>query len=91
MKLWLPTLQSTRAGRGPYSSADPMQLLGLPPHPGLMFQATEEQYMQGAAGALFGIPALGVDSHMFIYTSDYYKGLIKEGPTCQPYSAYLLW
>ena len=71
-------------GPGAIFVGDPMQLLGLPPHPGLMFQATEEQYMQGAAGALFGIPALGVDSHMFIYTSDYYKGLIKKARLANP-------
>ena len=71
-------------GPGAIFVGDPMQLLGLPPHPGLMFQATEEQYMQGAAGALFGIPAFGVDSHMFIYTSDYYKGLIKKARLANP-------
>ena len=71
-------------GPGAIFVGDPMQLLGLPPHPGLMFQATEEQYMQGAAGALFGRPALGVDSHMFIYTSEYYRGLIKKARLTDP-------
>ena len=71
-------------GPGAIFVGDPMQLLGLPPHPGLMFQATEEQYMQGATGALFGIPPLGIDSHMFIYTSDYYKELVQKARLTDP-------
>ena len=33
---------------------------------------------EGAGAGLFGVPPLGVDSHMFIFTSDYYKGLLEK-------------
>ena len=71
-------------GPGAIFVGDPMQLLGLPPHPGMMFDAPEEQYMQGAMAALFGVPEFGIDSHLFIYTSDYYKGLIEKAKLTNP-------
>lgn len=33
---------------------------------------------EGAGAGLFGVPALGIDSHIFISTSDYYKGLLEK-------------
>ena len=71
-------------GPGAIFVGDPMQLIGLPPHPGMMFEASEEEYMQGATAALFGIPQLGIDSHLFIYSSDYYKGLIEKAKLTDP-------
>ena len=71
-------------GPGAIFVGDPMQLIGLPPHPGMMFDASEEEYTQGATAALFGVPQLGIDSHLFIYSSDYYKGLIEKAKLTDP-------
>ena len=71
-------------GPGAIFVGDPMQLIGLPPHPGMMFNASEEEYTQGATAALFGVPQLGIDSHLFIYSSDYYKGLIEKAKLTDP-------
>lgn len=71
-------------GPGAIFVGDPMQLVGPPPHPGLMFQATEDQYIQALTGSIVGVPSLGVSSHMFIYTSDYYQGLIERARLTDP-------
>ena len=71
-------------GPGAIFVGDPMQLIGPPPHPGLMFQATEDQYIQALTGSIVGIPSLGISSHMFIYTSDYYQGLIEKARLTNP-------
>ena len=71
-------------GPGAIFIGDPMQLIGLPPHEGLMFGASEEEYLQGATAALIGVEALGIPSHMFIYTSDYYRGLIAKANLTNP-------
>ncbi len=71
-------------GPGAIFVGDPMQLLGPPPHPGLMFDAPEAEYIQGATAALFGVPQLGIDSHLFIYTSEYYKSLIQKAKLTNP-------
>ena len=71
-------------GPGAIFAGDATQLIGLPPHEGLMFQIPEEQYRQGSAAALFGVPAAGIPGHMFIYTSDYYEGLIEKANLTDP-------
>lgn len=71
-------------GPGAIFVGDPMQLIGLPPHPGMMFNASEEDYTQAATAALFGVPQLGLDSHLFIYSSDYYKGLLEKAKLTDP-------
>ncbi len=71
-------------GPGAIFVGDPMQLIGPPPHEGLRFQVPEEAYTQAATAALFGVPALGIPDHMFIYTSDYYKGLIEKANLTEP-------
>lgn len=71
-------------GPGAIFVGDAMQLVGPPPHPGLMFQATEDQYIQGLTASIVGAPALGISSHMFIYTSDYYQGLIEKARLTDP-------
>ena len=71
-------------GPGAIFVGDPMQLIGPPPHEGMMFQASEEQFVQGSMAALFGVPELGIASHMFIFTSDYYRGLIEKARLTNP-------
>jgi TRAP-type C4-dicarboxylate transport system substrate-binding protein len=71
-------------GPGAIFEGDPTQLIGPPPHEGLMFQFPEELYSQTAGAALIGSPQLQVPSHMFIYTSDYYKGLIEKANLTNP-------
>ena len=71
-------------GPGAIFVGDPMQMIGPPPHEGLMFGVTEEQYKQAATAALFGVPELGIDSHLFIYTSEYYQGLIEKARLTNP-------
>ncbi len=71
-------------GPGAIFVGDPSQLIGPPPHPGLMFEATEAQYLQALTGSILGFPDLGIASHMFIYTSDYYQGLIKKARLTNP-------
>ena len=53
-------------GPGAIFVGDATQLIGPPPHPGLMFQATEAQYIQALTASIFGFPAMGISSHMFI-------------------------
>ena len=62
---------------------DASQLLGLPPHAGLMFNLPQTFYTQASAAALFGLPG-GISSHMFIFTSDYYQGLIEKANLTNP-------
>ena len=63
---------------------DATQLIGPPPHPGLMFQASEARYIQALTASIFGFPAMGISSHMFIYTSAYYQGLIEKARLTNP-------
>ena len=71
-------------GPGAIFVGDPTQLVGLPPHEALMFQATEQEYLTGAGAALFGVPQAGIASHMFIYTSEYYQDLIEKANLTAP-------
>ena len=71
-------------GPGAIFVGDPTQLIGPPPHPGLMLQATEEQYLQGLTASIVGLPSMGISSHMFIYTSDYYQGLLQKARLTNP-------
>ena len=71
-------------GPGAIFIGDPMQLVGLPPHEGLMFRFPEEAYTQAATLGLFGLPELGVPSHLFIYTSEYYQGLLEKANLTSP-------
>ena len=56
---------------GAVFAGDPMQLVGLPPHEGLMFQASEEQYLQGAPQLrlLASRPWAFPDTHSFTQAS----------------------
>ena len=71
-------------GPGAIFVGDPMQLIGPPPHEGLMFQVPEAQYTQASTAALLGVPVMRIPSHMFIYTSDYYQGLIQKANLTNP-------
>ena len=59
------------SGPGAVFAGDPMQLVGLPPHEGLMFQASEEQYLQGAPQLrlLASRPWAFPDTHSFTQAS----------------------
>ena len=71
-------------GPGAIFVGDAMQLVGLPPHEGLMFDVPEPEFRQASAAALFGVPQAGIPGHMFIYTSDYYRGLIEKANLTDP-------
>ena len=71
-------------GPGAIFVGDPTQLIGPPPHEGLMFQFPEELYTQMSGLALAGSEQLGLPSHMFIYTSDYYRDLIAKANLTNP-------
>ena len=71
-------------GPGAIFVGDPMQLVGPPPHEGLMFLFPPELYNQVATLGLVGSEQLGVPSHMFIYTSDYYRQLIEKANLINP-------
>ena len=71
-------------GPGAIFVGDPTQLLGPPPHPGLMFETPEFLYTQIFQMSLFGAPELRLDSHMFIYTSDYYQDLLEKAKLTNP-------
>ena len=71
-------------GPGAIFVGDPMQLIGPPPHEGLMFELPGELYTQLSMAGLFGAQDLGISSHMFIYTSDYYQGLIRKANLTNP-------
>ena len=71
-------------GPGAIFVGDPMQLVGPPPHEGLMFSMPPEQYNLLAGAALAGAQELQIPSHMFIYSSDYYRGLIRKARLTNP-------
>ena len=71
-------------GPGAIFVGDPTQLIGPPPHEGLTFGFPAELYSQLAGAALFGSPELQIPGHMFIYTSDYYQGLIEKANLTSP-------
>ena len=71
-------------GPGAVFVGDPLQLVGPPPHESLRFGVPEELYNQLFQLALFGSQELRVDSQMFIYTSDYYRGLIEKANLTNP-------
>ena len=71
-------------GPGAIFVGDPTQLIGPPPHEGLMLSFPAEQYNLLAGAALAGSPELQVPSHMFIYTSDYYQGLMQKANLTNP-------
>ena len=75
---------SVANGPGAIFVGDPRQLIGPPPHEGLMFRFPEDAYTQVATLGLFGSPELGAPSHLFIYTSDYYQGLIQKANLTNP-------
>ena len=71
-------------GPGAIFVGDPNQLIGPPPHEGLTFRVPQEKYTQTSMAGLFGAPDLGVASHMFIFTSDYYQGLLEKAKFTNP-------
>ena len=71
-------------GPGAIFVGDPMQLIGLPPHEGLMFEAPEADYLEASTASLVGVPTMGIQGHMFIYTSDYYQNLIERANLTDP-------
>ncbi len=71
-------------GPGAIFVGDPTHLIGPPPHEALMFKFPAEQFNQLAGAALLGSPELQAPSHMFIYTSDYYQGLIQKANLTNP-------
>ena len=42
------------------------------------------QFTQAFQGALFGVEQLGIPGHTFIYTSDYYQGLLEKANLLNP-------
>ena len=50
----------------------------------MSFGMPDEVYQQIATLGLFGSPDLGVPSHLFIYGSDYYQGLIDKANLTSP-------
>ena len=87
-----PTAEETLAayaaekanGPGAIFVGDPTQLIGPPPHPGLTFEFPDALYTQMSGLALAGSPELQVPGHMFIFTSDYYRGLIDKANLTNP-------
>ncbi len=70
-------------GPGAIFAGDAAQLLGLPPHAALMFNLPQSFYTQASAAALFGLPG-GISDHLFIFTSDYYQGLLDKAKLIDP-------
>ena len=70
-------------GPGAIFAGDAAQLLGLPPHAALMFDVPQSFYTQASAAALFGLPG-GIPGHLFIFTSDYYQGLLDKAKLTDP-------
>ena len=70
-------------GPGAIFAGDATQLLGLPPHAALMFNLPQSFYTQASAAALFGLPG-GIPSHLFIFNSDYYQGLLDKAKLTDP-------
>ena len=71
-------------GPGAIFVGDPTQLIGPPPHEGLLFQFPPEQYNLLAGAAIVGSPELQIPGHLFIYGSDYYQGLIRKAKLTNP-------
>ena len=71
-------------GPGAIFVGDPTQLIGPPPHEGLMFGFPGELFTQMSGLALAGSSELQVPGHMFIYTSDYYRELISKANLTNP-------
>ena len=71
-------------GPGAIFMGDPMHLIGLPPHQGLMFDLPEAMYTQLSMLSLMGEPSLGLPSQSYIYTSDYYQQLIQKARLTDP-------
>ena len=70
----------------PANPASFAQLIGPPVHESLVFLPQEAQAMfeQLFQVAVFGNEQLGVSDHLFIYTSDYYAGLIEKANLLNP-------
>ena len=71
-------------GPGAIYVGDATQLLGPPPHQSLMFGVPEAIYRQGSAAAVLGFEPAGIPNHLFIYNSDYYRGLIDKANLTEP-------
>ena len=71
-------------GPGAIYVGDPTQLLGPPPHQGLMFGVPEAIYRQASAAAVLGFEPAGIPDHLFIYDSDYYRDLIDKANLTDP-------
>lgn len=71
-------------GPGAIYVGDATQLLGPPPHQSLMFGVPEAIYRQGSAAAVLGFQPAGIPDHLFIYNSDYYRGLIDKANLTDP-------
>ena len=78
-----PYAERHAGGPGAIYVGDATQLLGLPPHAGLMFNLPQSFYTQASAAALFGLPG-GVPGHLFIFTSDYYQELLETAQLSNP-------
>ena len=72
----------------PTQPATYAQLIGPPVHEGLVFlppgETQEAQFQQLFQVGLFGLEDFGVPGHQFIYTSDYYQGLIEKANLLNP-------
>ncbi|MDE2786720.1 MAG: TRAP transporter substrate-binding protein DctP [Chloroflexota bacterium] len=71
-------------GPGAIYVGDATQLLGPPPHQGLMFGVPEAIYRQASAAAILGFEPAGIPDHLFIYNSDYYRDLIDKANLTEP-------
>ena len=71
-------------GPGAIYVGDATQLLGPPPHQGLMFGVPEAIYRQASAAAVLGFEPAGIPDHLFIYDSDYYRDLIDKANLTNP-------
>lgn len=69
-------------GPGAIFFDDPRQLLGPPSDERLRLRASEEQYRIAFMSALLGVE--GFPGHMFIFTSDYYDGLLEKARLTNP-------
>ena len=71
-------------GPGAIYVGDATQLLGPPPHQGLMFGVPEAVYRQASAAAVLGFQPAGIPDHLFVYNSDYYRDLIDKANLTDP-------
>ena len=74
---------SVANGPGAIYAGDFGQLVGPPPHEGLMF-VPEEAYTQAFMAGLFGVEAMGIPGHQYIFTSDYYQELLQKANLLNP-------